>query len=325
MTIRASSNVYVTALCSCIFAVFMAFMPWEAIRGDEFADLVNYTTRIYLLRDFGKHYFVWDDSILGWLKFEYLWFNMLVYASDLNIDPIIFIKAITLISAFLTYWFLTLYLGVVWSFVILTNPITIDLLSSQIRSGFAFSIFLVAVSLKTGTKIDWLKYPLFVALPFIHSGMHLLLLIYFSCWVMSRVERIRPATQVGVTFVVAIITAVFVARYLPAVAEIAEDRRATIQYAAKSAAYISFWLLCGIAMLISYSWENCRRWEYFFAISICIMGPLIEVMGTPGFRFVALAIPVTMAALTYLNGIIRDGVIVALPLYSMLLFYYWVQ
>lgn len=311
--------------CSALFACFIAFGPWEAIRGDEFADLVNYTTRIYLLRDFGKHYFVWEDTIVGWLKFEYLWFNMLAYVADRQVDPIVFIKAITLISAFLTYRFLSLYIGVAWSFVVLTNPITIDLLSSQIRSAFAFSIFLLAVSLRTGTKIDWLKYPLLVTLPFIHSGMHLLILIYASCWAMSARQWARPAIECMITVAVALVTAVFIARYLPAVAEIAEDRRALVQYATKSAAYLSFWVLFAGALAISYNRENARHWEYYFALSICILGPLVELMNTPGFRFVALGIPVIYASLICLRGIVRDGMYIATPLYTILLYYYWVQ
>ena len=323
--IEQRSNLSVILLCSVVFALFVAFAPWEAIRGDEFADLVNYTTRIYLLRDYGKNYFVWENSILGWLQFEYLWFSMLAWFADMDVAPIVFIKSITLISAFLTYRFLSLYIGVGWSFVVLTNPITIDLLSSQIRSAFAFALFLLAVSLRTGTKIDWLKYPLFICLPFIHSGMHLLLLIYFSCVAMAHRDWFRPSTKTVITVIVAIVTSVFIALYLPAVAEIAEDRRALSQYASKSAAYLSFWVLFAGALVISYSKENSRHWEYYFAMSICILGPLVELMNTPGFRFVALGIPVLFAAIIYLRGVVRDGVLLASPLYSILLFYYWVR
>lgn len=322
---QTSSRPLLILPCSVLFALFVAFGPWEAIRGDEFADLVNYTTRIYLLKDFGKHYFVWEDSLTGWLKFEYLWFSLLAFVSDQDIEPIVFIKTITLISAFLTYRFLAGYIGVAWSFVVLANPITIDLLSSQIRSAFAFSIFLLAVGMRTGTKLDWIKYPLFACLPFIHSGMHLLLLIYASCISMAHRNWFRPAVETCITIIVAIITAVFIARYLPAVAEIAEDRRALVQYATKSAAYLSFWFLFGAALMISYNRENSRRWEYYFAMSICIMGPLIELMSTPGFRFVALAVPVIFAAFPYMKGIVRDGMIIASPLYYILLYYYWVQ
>ena len=134
-----------------LFALFIVFFPWVAIRGDEFEDVVNYATRIYMLRDFGMHYFIWEDSIFGWLKFEFLWFKMLVFASQMDIHPLVFVKTITAISAFLTYQFLCRYLGIGWSFVVLTNPITIDLLSSQIRSAFAFSLLLTAISFKTGT------------------------------------------------------------------------------------------------------------------------------------------------------------------------------
>ena len=155
--------------------------------------------------------------------------------------------------------------------------------------------------------------------------MILILMICAICWALAYTDYFKPVLKIGATLVAALVVAILVVKVLPTLAEVTEDRRDLALYGSKSAAYLVFWVLCAGALLISYNKMICSRWEYFFAVIFCIMGPLVEIFGIPGFRFVALALPVTFAALTFLTGTIRDGVIIASSLYTLLLYYYWVQ
>ena len=62
---RRGESVLALEFSSIAFALFIVFMPWEWVRGDEFAALVNYTTRIYALRDYGMRAFQWEDTVMG--------------------------------------------------------------------------------------------------------------------------------------------------------------------------------------------------------------------------------------------------------------------
>ncbi len=310
---------------SVIFAVLIVAGPWEAIRGDEFADLVNYRTRIYELYDYGMRYFVWEDTLLGWLRYEFLWFRTLAFVAENNIHPDIFIAAIAGASAFLTHSFLRKYLGVFLAAVVLLNPITIDLLSSQIRSAIAFSLFLAIVSWQPKARFSWLKPVLFLPLPFIHTGLLLILGLYTGAIIVAHSRRFSPQLKVAGTVVAGFVLAAAIVFLLPSVIEVTEDRRDISQYGLKSAAYLSYWILCACALIVSVNQELAKRWEYFFALIICLSAPLLELAGLPGFRFVALAIPVIFAALAGLRGIVLHGLIFATLLYQCLLILYWIQ
>ncbi len=310
---------------SCLFAALILVGPWELIRGGEFADLVNYRTRIYELHDYGMRYFVWEDSLLGWLRYEFLWFWMLAFVADNNIHPNVFIAAVTGISAFLTHSFLRRHLGVLLATLVLLNPITIDLLSSQIRSALAFSLFLAIVAWQPPVRIAWLKPALFIPLPFIHTGLLLIIGLYAGCVVLARLRAVAPQLKVVAIVAAAVALAVSIVVLLPSIVEATEDRRNLSQYGLKSPAYLSYWVVCAGALIVSVNRELAARWEYFFTVIVCLTAPLLELTGLPGFRFIALAIPVFFVALSRLQGGVLHGFLFATVLYQFLLILYWVQ
>ncbi len=323
---HASSNRdWLGVLCSILFAWLIMAGPWEAIRGDEFADLVNYRTRIYTLHDYGMRYFVWEDSLLGWLRYEFLWFRLLAFVAEYNIHPNTFIASIVGISAFTTHCFLRKYLGVFIATLILLNPITIDLLSSQIRSAFAFALFLAVVMMRPSGPFRYARYGLLLPLPFIHTGLLLMIGLYAGSVILANTQRFSAHLKVAATIIGAVGLAAAIIILLPSVVEATEDRRNITQYGLKSKAYLSFWIACAGALIISINSELARRWEYFFALTICVAAPLLELAGLPGFRFVALGIPVIFAALAGLRGVVLHSVIFATACYQFLLILYWIQ
>ena len=217
------------------------------------------------------------------------------------------------------------YLGVFLATLVLLNPITIDLLSSQIRSALAFSFFLAIVSWRPPARLGWLKGALFLPLPFIHTGLLLILGFYAGSVVMARSRPFSPHQKVMATVAAGVALAAAIAILLPSVVEATEDRRNIAQYGLKSVTYLSYWVVCAGALIVSVNRELAKRWEYFFALIICLVAPLLELTGLPGIRFVALAIPVIFAALAGLRGIVLHCLIFATICYQFLLILYWIQ
>ena len=312
-------------LASLLFASFVAFMPWELIRGAAFADLANYSARMFQIADNGMDYFEWEDSLVGWLKFEYFWFRMLAAAAYLDVEPLHFMKAVTFASAFMTHRFLAARVGAALAFVVLANPISIDLLSSQTRSAFAFALFLTIADLLVARKHLLWRWASFSALPFVHTAMIPVLSIYALSTTVAGWTRLSPllkasiAAGAGIVFCLAIVVA------LPGFAESVGDRRDLAGYENKTLTYLSFWFLAAGALAISYGREACARWEYLFALFVCVSAPAIEATGTPGFRFVALALPLVWIALGFTTGWTRRAAFAGAAAYGLLLVYYWVR
>ncbi|MEM1317949.1 MAG: hypothetical protein AAGF29_06770 [Pseudomonadota bacterium] len=312
-------------LSSIAFALFIVFMPWEWVRGDEFADLVNYTTRIYDLRDYGMRAFQWENSLMGWLKFEYLWFALLGFVARMNVEPDVFLSSVTFVSAFLTHRFLRQYVGALLAALVLTNPITIDLLSSQVRSALAFSIFLALVGTGQSGRFMWLRWPALLALPFIHTAMTMVLAVFAGAKVITSLPQVTPVMRSVLITSGAAVMVVVIATFLPTLADEAGDRRQLADYGNKTAAYVMYWLLLGIALAASAARRNAASWEYAFATFITLFGAIAEFLSLPGFRFVALAIPIIFAAMPLMRNEIRQGAMIMTACYGVLLIYYWVR
>ena len=311
-------------LASALFALFVAFMPWEAIRGDAFADLANYARRMEQISDYGTGYFEWTDSLVGWLSFEYFWFRLLALAAAAEIEPAAFMRAVTLVAAFLTHRFLAARVGPLVAFVVLANPITIDLLSSQTRSAFAFALFLTAADwLVARRHLHW-RYAAFAALPFIHTAAIAFVAFYTYAIALAAQRWLAPALKAALTLLLAGAFVAAVVVVLPGLAEAAGDRRGALAYETKTLTYLLFWFLAAGALAVSYDRTATARWEYVFALLVCTAAPLIEALGRPGFRFVALSLPVIWIGLGFTRGWVRWASMAASVAYGVLLYGYWI-
>lgn len=311
-------------LLGALYTLIIVFVPWEEIRGGAFADLQNYITRIQIIQNFGVDYFNWENTPLGLLRFEALWFLVLVIAAGSGIDPGIALKLITAFSAFAIHRYLRAYLAPVLAMALLINPITIDLLSSQIRSAFAFALFLTAVSNTDDRALSWPRMTVVLLTPFIHTGMTIVLLFYFASRALAAPTRLGTDVRGFVTVSIAVGSALCFAVVVPLLAQAIGDRRDLTAYPIKSPAYILFWLGWAAALAVSLKREACRHWRYFFALIVCLSAGLMELSGAPGFRFIALSIPIIFSTLPLIHHHLKAAVTVATPVYSLALFAYWV-
>lgn len=312
-------------IAACLFALSIVFVPWDVIRGAQFADIANYAARMQAIADHGPHYFAWKDTIAGWISFEYFWFRLLVLAVQLGMEPETFIQVVAIVCSILTYRFMAARIGPWIPFIILTNPISIDLLSSQSRSALAFALFLTIVDmLPSWRHVHW-RFACLAALPFIHTLSIAVIGIYAGSLFLAGTRRLSPLIKASLVVVAALSFVALVVAVLPSLIEATGDRRDLNGYQTKTLFYLTFWFALAGAIFLSYGPEACARWEFLFALFVVTSAPLIEALGKPGFRFVALSIPLIWIAVTYARQPLRTPLVWACGLYWLLLVYYWVR
>jgi hypothetical protein len=310
---------------SILFAVIIILVPWEDIRGAAYPDLQNYSYRIDQIQMYGEKSIVFDDSIIGWLSVEIIWIKILQYSINLGISAEQFFKIISAVSAFSFHRFLKTYLGWALSGIFLLNPITIDLLLSQIRIALAFSIFLIFLDKNAGKLVTIARYIALIIVSFIHTAMAIFVISYLQSSIITKIEKYKHRIKILLTLIfVCVVFFIFFSQTNQFLGSI-DDRRADIISETKSFQYIVFWLVwCGL-LISSASNENASRWEYHFAIAICLLGSLLNIAGYPGFRFIASGTPIIFATFTLFSHNAKRLMSLVIPVYWLALFSYWVS
>lgn len=309
---------------SFLYAGILIALPWESIRGNEFADIRNYTSRIETIQKYGGDYYFWEWSLTGLLRFEFLWFKIISFAAEQNIEAIVFLKSITAISSFINHNYLKKFIGAWWSFVVLLNPITIDLLSSQVRSALAFSIFLLIIDNNKEKIVKNFKLTLLLTLPFVHTAMIYVLVIYFISNIFSKLKLFSNEVKSIAVILLSMASIMLVTVIGSVFIEAIDDRRNLSNFAVKSFSYVVFWIFYGLFLAINKSNLSHSRWEYYFAIIICLSCATMDIFGIPGFRFIALSIPIIFSIFPLAANDMKKILFVATMIYGFLLFLYWI-
>lgn len=305
-----------------LFAYIVAFVDWEAIRGVPFRDIENYVNRIENIQKFGDYYVVLDNTIAGWISFEILWFKTLEFSTTMGIDPILFLKYITFISSFLTFLFVKKNFNSLLCWIILLNPVTIDLLSAQVRSAFAFSIFLTAISWDRGSVQKYIQIALIAVTPFIHSAMSVIIVLYLVSIFFQKINFVDFRIKHALLFFGMLFLSLAMAMYSSSVLEAVGDRRQLEGIGLKSQAYMIFWYVLIFLLAMPSLWRRID-WKIYFSMSLITVGSVLNLFGVAGFRFVALSIPIFFAAIPLAKANTRIAIILMTIAYDALLFAYW--
>jgi hypothetical protein len=118
--------------------------------------------------------------------------------------------------------------------------------------------------------------------------------------------------------------AVVISVVAPVVTSTIGDRRNFEDVENKSVLYVAFWLIWGVMLIASARSRMDADWAYLYAIVICVSVPVMTVLGFPGFRLLALSLPIVFLSLMKLSPNQRIPVGTGLVLYQAALFYYWI-
>lgn len=310
---------------SSIFALTIFFTPWADIKGGGFEDIDNYLSRIMYISNYGFYglsYFEFGDQWIDYVKAEYIWFLILYVIATSDIDPTIGLGLVTIFSAFVYHRHLSGKVGNIIATLLLLNPISIDLFNGQLRSAFAFSIFLLAV-MNTARPI--IRYPIFISTLFIHSSMGAIVALYVLSNYISSFRKLNSFQKVEFATIIGFALAFVFAVGLPSLLSAVEDRRADYTAASKGLAYLVFWFLWAAFLILFYNKKAASDLFYIFSIIICTSIPLTEILHFQAFRFIAMSMSIIIASATLTGKFNSTISLTVLGMYQVLQFNYWIE
>jgi hypothetical protein len=264
----------------------------------------------------------WGREVV-WLDYfnnEYIWLWIMNLIAQSSIDAIIAFKIIAAFNAIIFHRFLSLKTNVAIAFVFLLNPITIDLLNAQLRSGLAFSFFLIAIMLAWRTRT--IIITLFV-LTFVHTIMLGVLLLYVLSIFVAKLNFASPIVKIICLVAFSTVFGLAVSIYVPNLLISLSDRRDIRVYDNVSFFYVAFWIFWGAMLAILVQVNRRLNWDYFFGLAICVAVPTMVIGGFPGFRFLAISMPIIISCIAYLRPLPKTVMLITLFLYQVVQFTYW--
>ena len=302
--------------------MLIVLVDWEGVRGNQFPDVANYLYKIETIRWRGVEYFFIGETWIDYLKNEYAWFFFLYLIAKSSLDPILALKIVSGFCAFVYHRFLANGIGNILAFVFLLNPIIIDLLASQMRGAFAFSIFLVAVML---VRHRMLFYAVTLVLCFVHSAMFVLSPIYFTSHWLANIRGLKVQQKIIIAAGLAVGFALLIVTFAPIAMSTIGDRRNYDDASIKSVLYVTFWLAWGVMLIFSMRSRLDIDWAYLYAIFICVSVPIMTVLGFPSFRLLAISLPVVLLRFKLLAPKLQLVAGSGMLLYQVILFGYWIS
>lgn len=164
---------------AAIFTLLYALIPWVAIFGPRFRDLEAYNDYFDILR--GQEIEV-HDGLLKNISSEVMW-DLLCKFSLNTLDKETYVFIIIVISSLMIFNFLNQKTNSIYAFLIMMNPLMIDVTHSQIRGGIGLGLFLSMLLIK---KKYWELTRIIPA--FIHAGFFpISLLSIIVCRIKSKI------------------------------------------------------------------------------------------------------------------------------------------
>jgi hypothetical protein len=316
MKVGSVKSVYVASL----FTVAMVFIPWEYLQGYDFQDLSVY---VRLVREAELYGFRFGKEVTGYIDYvtyEYLWFYISLLIESSKIEPELVFTFFTAFCSFVYMLYLYRKTRFYWIGLLLFSPIVIVLLSSQIRSAFAFSFVLLATLLT-----DKKKYivAVFLVVSFIHTSMLALLGIAVIAYFIVNKTKLYSIEKVLVAALVGLTGGLVLGLVVPEILAGIGDRRGYRTYVTESFWYISFWFAWVGLMVLGVDRKKEPTIEYLFSVIICLTATIATLFGFYSFRFVALAMPLIISCIPQMRTEFRLIAYLAFSLDVLLLYYYY--
>ena len=303
-------------LWTLIFSLVFVNLPWEYIKGVEFADIGNYIRRFN--SDFNLSFSFNKGGFLKVFTSEYLWTVLIFYLKGIGLPLIQVFKCISFFSIFsLGYFTLKKTKNYILSSLLLLNPLLVDFVMSQIRNSFALAIIVLALLCKN----KWLKIGLLVASCMIHSSS---IVIIFLIFVLNRFRYEGKYKNLGALIFIGISVAFILSVGRTYILQLLGDRRADILQPQSSLLYSIFWVF--YLSLIVYL-KKLRLQDIYSKMSFTLILVFFAsvVFGTYATRYLAIVLPfliISILSFQKTNRNILSGILFS---YQLILFAYWVN
>jgi|GEM_PF-6395053 len=174
---------------SFAYALFVVFFPWEEISKQEaWRDFTGYVE--YLSSDISPRIEREGiDTLLGYFTSEVAWDEIMRWLTATVGSAAVALRISSFFICFVWGAFLFSRMPVRWALVFLLNPLSIDVVMSGIRNGFAWSLIILGLA----SSSHLAKLPMFGIAPFVHSSSAgLLSLIAVAKIVMAKIKSTIP-------------------------------------------------------------------------------------------------------------------------------------
>lgn len=207
------------------YALFVVFFPWEVISRAGFTDFYNYVDYFDFAAGGVSKIERYQLSTLKEYFFgEVLWDALILQLAGITGEARIALRIVSFFILFVWGYFLFTRAQFGVALLFLLHPVAIDVAMSGIRNGLAWSLVIIALSLRS--KIA--RATLFVIGSFIHSATLVLFILYYFTQLTLRVLKGRTVLISGIG--VGVIAGLALTIGSKIVLEALGDRRAGEEY-----------------------------------------------------------------------------------------------
>ncbi len=282
------SKVIGNPIVALIFSIVYVLIPWESIQGYPFMDLQEYSLRLYNI-SIGADTNTDELGFIGYLTSEPIWAYFLNFIVLVFPNPDSGLIVVSQICIFVYSLYLINKVNNYFILIFLLNPMIVDLMMSQLRSVFAFSLLLIA--LLNGKKIVKIVFVCIASL--VHTSIPIFAVVYIISLNLYRFEYKVDRRYLSLfAALVALIIAFLIGNGRTLILSAIEDRRADYEVAKNSYLYLSYWFALAIAFIyLSRNYFKKWAWYCYFAIFFLVLPMFMRFFETDGIRFVALIFP----------------------------------
>lgn len=302
------------------FSCFVLMFLYNLFFIDSFWDLQNYYDRYDVIKWYGEPRKVF--GFIYYIKEEYFWYYLMVLGSYFDMPGRLFFYLITVFATISTLRIvqifstksLNFYLA---SFFLLTNPLFIDLVGSQLRSALAIALFFQYLIASSNIK----KTLLFLFAIGTHSSI---LIVFFVWFVFLCLEKLNFHARVF--FLVAVVgSALFFLNYyyfVPVILDYMGDRRDIVSISGSSVKYALFWVLI-MVFLIFYRVKIIGNDKFFaFVLFFVFLFFFLSLVNVYGSRYLAYVLPfVFLLLFSYAKN--KTYLIFFMAVYQSIQLYFW--
>ena len=312
---------FITQMLACaLFAWVFVSIPYESIRGGvAFVDRDNYEQTFL-----GKSYVLKKaaGSIKGYISNEVLWdFTVRSIIDYFSIEPLTALTAISYFVIFVMAVYVKRGAGWLW-LIFLFNPLLIDFVMSQCRLAFAMGLFYLALL----SKRKWIVFTVTLISLFIHTAMLPLTSFYWGGWLVYRSKlKSYPWVCLVCLFAMGAGLVLLMGPLQSIVGSVmAEDRRVGRYVGASTTlSYASYWLI--LLAVYCYKPKFNRIPNNAYATTLLVVFAGTVVFDLYGSRFIALALPCILCAMSMLDSSVRKMIIPSFSLYVGVQWLYWMK
>lgn len=317
---RLSGAIIKVYLSALMFTMLAVLIPWDAMEGVKYVDLINYVERmvqIYNAPDSEANIIIAGFTSI--LTSEPTWFFLLREAVSQNIEPLFFLKLVSIFSAFVFGVFSAIRIGPVLGPLMLFNPPIIDLLNSQARGSLAISCVLLALLLLHKKRYHIL---VMVSAASIHTAM-IVVAIFYGLASKFSTFSIRFEPKHSLPLLVVLMSVGIFSYGLENTLLYLGDRRTNTLGGGKTLLYILPWFGFYTIYLVGIKERDYRN--HFYQFTVLFMGFILAAEATGGalFRLVTSCLPIFLSCLKYLQQFYFTLFVILFLMNNILLFKYW--